>query len=223
MSGGYNWRNDYTEYDYIQQFYEYDYVFKMPTQVTAEYIKMVARVRADSTYNLYIPIISREIGYSPWNNNRILYGLYQNGSNLVIYDVSGASSSHQFTPNQWIDLEFTYTETAAIIKINGTEIANESLSLNQPTDCGAAWTLFGKPDLIVSGATNPTTQNPWNGKMQKVRIYNPSTNALLADLRPVKRNSDQQAGMFDIVNDTFCLPTGEYGEAANTFTVGNLS
>ena len=220
--GGSSWRNEYTEYDFIRLSYEFDYVMRIPTPVTSKYIKMVSRIRADEDLNLYAPIVLREIGY-PGNFNRLMYGLYQYGSNMIIYNVSGANSGfNRFSYGQWIDLEFIYTETDGIIRINGIDLDHETYSLDQPVDCGARWTLFGKPDLVVSGSYSPNTQNPWNGTLQKVKFFDPSTNALLADLRPVKRNSDQQVGLFDISSKTFCIPTGQQGEVSSVFTVGNL-
>lgn len=128
-----------------------------------------------------------------------------------------ATFNHSISAATWYTAVFAVYSgnNSQALGLNGTTYTEiETLATE---DSLKAWTLFG-PD--VSG-------NNMNGasKIREVKIYDYSTDALLADLKPSTKGRSQIIGFYDEVSRTFCPATVagvEQAVGGSYFSVGNV-
>lgn len=101
--------------------------------------------------------------------------------------------------------EIIFNDEDGGIKINGTSIASNK-------------TFVGINNSTLTIARRGTASNIRFGRFKYFyfKIYNKDTNALVRDYIPCYRNSDNEVGMYDLVNNVFYTNAG-----TGTFTKGN--
>lgn len=227
-SGQYNWRLDYTEYDYIDMYDDYGVSMQhIKTPATSPEIRAEFKLMCTESWsNYYMPIIVREFTYPGTGGTRQMVGLYDMYGTLYPYG-SGWVTRPSFPDDQWADLSVTIRLSSITVSVDGVQVINDTGSGNLNDAPAAKWTIYGLPPVVQGSESDryPTDSQtePLNGRYQKILIYDANTEALLSDLRPVMRNVDGKVGLYDVVNEEFCMPENKYGDYVSNFTVGNLN
>ena len=134
-----------------------------------------------------------------------LFG-YLNASNYFLnYMGNHSSSSVRATANQFYEIEQTYKNGSQVLIIDGNSVLTTSLTFS--------WASY--PMYIFARHTSSGPDALSKLKLRYLQIYD--NDVLVRDYVPCYRKSDNVAGLYDLVNNTFYQNVG-----TGTFAIGNV-
>lgn len=209
-----SWENLYTELDYIStngtQYINLGYKAKTNTEVRldVQFVPNINTYVASSTGN---GIIGREVTVDT-NNFSINFGANADQYNHIFY---------------WIDK--TYASGAEVKKNIYDSVLSRSVMIAKSDSATfqgvthevATKTANNTENMLLFGNFDSSTNEISSFKRYDTKIYGFQIyegNALVSDMIPCKRNSDNAIGLYDEVNDVFYTNSG-----TGTFGYGELN
>ena len=160
----------------------------------------------------WIPLIAERTKTSASSGWKAMFGIWINSStkeialNYVTTDTSAIAGTNGDGRHSYSNLENEFYLDNTLISTLSTSSFTSALNLY----------IFALNELIV-GSTNIETRN-CTAKLYELKIYDDST--LIRDFVPCYRKSDNEVGLYDLVNNQFYTNTGTgvflMGEAVGT-------